>query len=47
MFKKTKEEMIKYIIRRTYHNAKQRKNTNYRLDFEKIEPIHERYTWDK
>lgn len=25
-FKKTKEEMIKYIIRRTYHNYKVSKN---------------------
>ena len=39
-FKKTKEEMIKYIIRRTYHNYKISQGGDYRPELDRLERFH-------
>lgn len=35
-FKKTKEELIKYIIRRSYHNYKIGKGSEYRPEQDRL-----------
>jgi hypothetical protein len=40
-FKKTKEELIKFIIRRTYHNLKINKNILCeKPEYERLEAFH-------
>lgn len=43
-YKKTKEELIKFIIRRTYHNLRAKKNSSNKPEYDRLEYFHERYS---
>ena len=39
-FKKTKEELIKYIIRKIYHNLREREDFKRRPEYVRLEEFH-------
>lgn len=41
-FKKTKEELIKFIIRRIYHNLKINKSISSKPEYQRLEAFHEK-----